>query len=200
MLISIEQIKAGRALLKWTQKDLAEHAGLKDDQIHSYEAGRTRSLDVLEAIYKTFTINGLEFINGGVAPTQVHSYILPSYIDVLNDICRTLPQGGEVLKHCVDDRRSTPEVIEKVREMRRAGITDRMTISADNNFITGFPEQYRQIPKDYFASSEVVIIYANKVVFFVEGKSLVITSKTLANVFKDQFEYWWKEGKKINGR
>ena len=200
MIISIEQIKAGRALLKWTQKDLAEHAGLKDDQIHSYEAGRTRSLDVLESIYKTFTINGLEFINGGVVPTQVHSYILPSYIDVLNDICRTLLHGGEVLKHCVDDRRSTPEVIEKVREMRRAGIADRMTISEENNFITGFPEQYRQIPKDYFASSEVVIIYANKVVFFVDGKALVITSQTLTNVFRAQFEYWWKEGKIINGR
>lgn len=84
--------------------------------------------------------------------------------------------------------------------MRRAGISDRMTISEDNNFITGFPEQYRQIPKDYFSSSEVIIIYANKVAFFVEGQALVIMSKTLAKVFKDQFEYWWKEGKIINGR
>lgn len=200
MLISIEQIKAARALLKWTQKDLAEHAGLKDDQIHSYEAGRTRSLEVLESVYRAFTINGLEFFNGGVVPTQVHSYILTSYMDVLTDISRSLPQGGEVLKHCVDDRRSTPEVIEKVREMRRAGISDRMTISEENNFITGFPEQYRQIPKDYFSSSEVIIIYANKVAFFVEGKALIIMSKTLAKVFKDQFEYWWKEGKIINGR
>lgn len=200
MFISIEQIKAARALLKWTQKDLAGRARLKDDQIHSYEAGRTRSLEVLEAIYKAFTINGLEFINGGVVPTQVHSYILPSYIDVLNDICRSLPQGGEVLKHCVDDRRSSPQVIEKVREMRKAGISDRMTISEENVYITGFPEQYRQIPKDYFASSEVIIIYSNKVAFFVEGQALVITSKNLAKVFKDQFEYWWKEGKILNVR
>jgi transcriptional regulator with XRE-family HTH domain len=200
MIISIEQIKAARALLKWTQKDLAEHAGLKADQIHSYEAGRTRSLDVLESVYKAFTINGLEFINSGVVPSQVHSYILPSYIDVLNDISRSLPQGGEVLKHCVDDRRSTPEVIERVRSMRRDGISDRMTISEDNHFITGYPEQYRQIPKGYFSSSEVVIIYANKVAFFVEGKALVVCSKTLAKVFKDQFEYWWKEGKIINGK
>lgn len=200
MLISIEQIKAARALLKWTQKDLAEHANLKVDQIHSYEAGRTRSLEVLDAVYRAFEINGLEFINGGVVSTQVHSYILPSYIDVLNDICRSLPLGGEVLKHCVDDRRSSPEVVEKVREMRRSGISDRMTISEDNDYITGFPEQYRQIPKDYFSSSEVIIIYSNKVAFFVEGKALIITSNTLAKVFRDQFEYWWKEGKYINGR
>lgn len=40
-----------------------------------------------------------------------------------------------------------------------------------------------------------MIIYLNKVAFFVEGKALVIVSESLAKVFKDQFEYWWKEGR-----
>lgn len=200
MFISIEQIKAARALLKWTQSDLAQYAGLKDDQVRNFEFGRTKSLEVLEAIYNTLTRSGLEFANGGVIPAQIHSCILPSYMDVLNDIIRTLPNGGEVLKHCVDDKRSTPEIIDKVREMRRMGIRDRMTISEGNDFITGFPEQYRQIPKDYFSTSEVSIVYANKVAFFVEGKVLLITSQTLAKIFQDQFEYWWKEGKTLYGK
>jgi transcriptional regulator with XRE-family HTH domain len=199
MFISIEQIKAARALLKWTQKDLAAHAGLNDDQVHSYESGRTRSLEVLEAITATFTARGIEFPNGGVIPRQVSSYVLDSYMDVLEDICRSMPDGGEVLKHCVDDRRSSPEVVEKVRQMKRAGIRERLTISEDNNFVSGDPKDYRQIPAGYFASSEVVIIYLNKVVFFVDGKALVIVSDSLAKVFKDQFEYWWKEGKVLNG-
>lgn len=117
---------------------------------------------------------------------------------VLEDITRSFPNGGEVLKHCVDDSKSTPQVIEKVREMRRAGISERLTISDKNNIIIGMPEDYRQIPDEYFASSEVVIIYLNKVVFFDEENALVILSQNLACVFKDQFEYWWKQGKKIN--
>ncbi len=197
MLISIEQIKAARALLKWTQKDLAEHAGLKDDQIHSYEAGRTRSLEVLEAVFKTFTVNGLEFINGGVAPNKISSYILDSYMEVLRDIEDSLPHGGEVLKHCADDSRSSSEIISKVAEMREAGIRERLTISDKTYFVTGNKKDYRKIPADYVSSSEIIIIYLNKVVFFADGKALVVVNKMLSDVFKNQFEYWWKEGSKL---
>ena len=198
MFISIEQIKAARALLKWNQKNLATHAGLNDDQIHSFESGRTHSLEVLEAIHRAFTANGIDFVDGGVAPRRVSSYILNSYVDLLDDIARSLPDGGEVLKHCVDDRRSTPDVIERVSTMRRTGIRERLTIADGNDYITGNAKDYRQIPADYFASSEVVIIYLNKVAFFVDGKALVIVSESLFKVFKDQFEYWWKEGKVLN--
>ena len=198
MFISIEQIKAARALLKWNQKDLAAHAGLNDDQIHSFESGRTRSLEVLEAIHRAFTAHGIDFVGGGVVPRHVSSYILPSYMALLDDITRSLPDGGTVLKHCVDDRRSTPDVIAKVSAMRQSGIHERLTIADDNSYVTGNPADYRQIPADYFASSEVVIIYAHKVAFFVDGQSLVIVSESLSNIFKDQFEYWWKEGKPLN--
>lgn len=197
MFISVEQIKAARALLRWNQKELAAYAGLNDDQVHNFEAGRTHSLDVLTSIHRAFIANGLDFVDGGVIPRRVSSYVLDSYIDLLDDIAHSLPQGGEVLKHCVDDRRSNPEVIEKVSSMRRAGIRERLTIADDNDYIAGAPENYRKIPKGYFASSEVIIIYLNKVAFFVDGKALVIVSESLSKVFKDQFEYWWKEGKAI---
>ena len=198
MFISIEQIKAARALLKWNQKDLASYAGLNDDQIHNFEAGRTRSLEVLEAIQRAFTAHGIEFVGGGVVPRHVSSYLLDSYIDLLDDIELSMPEGGEVLKHCVDDRRSTPDVVEKVSVMRKMGISERLTISDDNDYIAGEAKNYRKIPKSYFASSEVIIIYLNKVAFFVDGKALVIVSDSLSKVFKDQFEYWWKEGKALN--
>ena len=147
---------------------------------------------------RAFLRSGVGFKDGGVQPQCVSSYIIDSYMKVLEDITRSFPNGGEVLKHCVDDSKSTPQVIEKVREMRRAGISERLTISDKNNIIIGMPEDYRQIPDEYFASSEVVIIYLNKVVFFDEENALVILSQNLACVFKDQFEYWWKQGKKIN--
>lgn len=198
MFISIEQIKAARALLKWNQKDLASYAGLNDDQIHNFEAGRTRSLEVLEAIQRAFTARGIEFVGGGVVPRHVSSYLLDSYMDLLADIELSMPEGGEVLKHCVDDRRSTPDVVEKVSAMRKIGISERLTISDDNDYIAGEAKNYRKIPKSYFASSEVIIIYLNKVAFFVDGKALVIVSDSLSKVFKDQFEYWWKEGKALN--
>ncbi len=200
MIISLEQIKAGRSLLKWTQKDLAKHANLNDDQVHNFEAGRSRSLDVIEAIHNSFIANGLEFVSGGVIRKDISSYVLNSYMDVLNDICLDMPDGGEVLKHCVDDSRSTQKVIDKVTEMRNSGITERLTISENNKFITGNQNDYKKIPSDYVLNSEVVIIYKNKVAFFTDGKVIVISNRNLASIFRDQFEYWWKKGTFFNGK
>lgn len=132
-------------------------------------------------------------------PQRVVSYLLDSYDALLDEISRLMPDGGEVLKHCVDDRRSTPEVVEKVAAMRAAGISERATIADDNDFVAGDPADYRQIPAAYFASSEVMIIFLDRVAFFVEGKALVIVSETLARIFRDQFDYWWKEGKVVDG-
>jgi len=186
--------------LDWDRERLSQESGVSLQQIASFETGRTESprQRTLMDLERAFLRNRIGFKDGGVQPKCVSSYILDSYMEVLEDIILSLPDGGEVLKHCVDDSRSTPQVIEKVREMRRAGISERITISDKNNIITGMPEDYRQIPDAYFASSEVVIIYLDKVVFFDEGKMLIILSQNLACVFKDQFEYWWKQGRKIN--
>jgi len=189
-----------RAHLNWSQQDLAERAGLVLNTISNFEKGdRQADARTVKAISSVLEMAGLQFLDGGVVPRQVRSYVLPSYLDLLEDIEESMPEGGEVLKHCVDDRRSTPEVSEKIAQMRARGIRDRLTISEDNDFIAGAPEDYRKIPAAYFASSEVIIIYLNKVAFFVDGKALVIASESLAKVFRDQFEYWWKEGKVING-
>ncbi|MBU2527600.1 MAG: helix-turn-helix domain-containing protein [Bacteroidetes bacterium] len=189
-----------RAYLGWSQQDLADRVGVVLNTINHFEKGeRQADTKTVNGIAAVFTGAGLEFANGGVTPKRVSSYQLDSYLDLLDDISEALPQGGEVLKHCVDDRRSTPEVTKKVEEMHRTGIRERATIADDNDFVAGDPADYRQIPAGYFASSEVVIIFLNRVAFFVDGKALVIVSESLAKVFRDQFEYWWKEGKVLNG-
>jgi len=200
VFITPSQCRMARAHLNWSQQELAERAGLVLNTISNFEKGdRQADARTIKAIASVLEIAGLQFLDGGVVPRQVRSYVLGSYLDLLDDIEESLPDGGEVLKHCVDDRRSTPEVNEKIAQMRERGISDRLTISEDTDFIAGKPGDYRKIPAGYFASSEVIIIYLNKVAFFVEGKALVIVSETLAKVFRDQFEYWWKEGKVVNG-
>jgi DNA-binding XRE family transcriptional regulator len=199
-MITGRQSTAARALLGWTLDDLAKESGLVRSTVHSFEnENRLPSAGTVTAIATAFERAGIEFIGGGAIPRQVSSYVLNSYMELLDDVIRSMPTGGEVLKHCVDDRRSSKEVIDKVAQMRKMGIIERLTISDENNFITGDPKDYRQIPAGYFASSEVIIIYLNKVAFFVDGKALIIVSDALSKVFRDQFEYWWEEGKVING-
>lgn len=197
MKINPQQVKAGRALLSWNQQDLASKAGLNIDQVRSFESGRSRSLDVIENLCVAFERERLEFVEGGVALKRIHSYRLNSYLDLLQDISVTLANGGEILKHCEDDRLCTPEVIKKIGEMNKAGIYERITILESNNFIIREKERYRKIPDKYFSNSEVMILYADKVAFFVENEVIVVVSDRLASSLRDQFEYWWDTGKKL---
>lgn len=197
--ISPAQCRMARAYLNWSQQELADKAKLGLNTISNFEKGeRAADARTVASLAAALQSAGIEFIDGGAVPRQVRSYLLGSYLELLDDIEASLPKGGEVLKHCVDDRRSTPEVVSKVEAMRKAGLRERLTISEDNEFISGPAALYRKIPTAYFASSEVVIIYANKVAFFVEGQALVLASDSLAKVFRDQFEYWWKEGTVVN--
>jgi len=66
--------KAARALLGWTQDDLASYSGVGGGTIRMYEAenrpGRYPTLVVLEM---TFEEAGLEFIRGGVVLRELEA-------------------------------------------------------------------------------------------------------------------------------
>jgi hypothetical protein len=68
MVISSEQMRAARALLRWEQKDLAAASGISLPAIKTMEtvrgplAAQGRSI---EAIREAFAAAGVEFTNGG---------------------------------------------------------------------------------------------------------------------------------------
>ena len=68
-MITIEQIRAARGLLGWSQSELAAHAGLSLPTVKRVEAeGRLRvSDDARTKLQKALEIAGVEFIdeNGG---------------------------------------------------------------------------------------------------------------------------------------
>lgn len=195
-----EKIRGARAILGWSRADLSKKSGLSEPAIRVLEEGPSNPKEsTRQALIKTFALEGLELTPNGVERREISLSTLGSYIEVLQDVEKTLVEGGEVLKHCADDRKSSPEVIEKIRLMRDAGIRERLTINENNSFITGNPEDYRTVPSDYFSSSEAILIYANKAAFVLGAQCLVVRSSFLSKVFKEQFEYWWKIGGKVHG-
>ena len=67
-MITPEQCRAARALLRWSQQDLAEKSGVGIVTVHQLEAGtnqpRRATIDV---VIRAFEAAGIEFIdeNGG---------------------------------------------------------------------------------------------------------------------------------------
>jgi transcriptional regulator with XRE-family HTH domain len=117
VLITIQQIKAARGLLEWNQEELANHAGLHVDQVRRFEVGKSKTLEILEAIYKAFTIQGIEFIEEGVRKRKYEIRVLQGqqgFWDFYDDIYETIrKQGGDIFVHNVDETLFTKWLGEK---------------------------------------------------------------------------------------
>lgn len=195
MFISIEQIKAARALLKWTQKDLAAHAGINDDQVHNFEGGRSRSLEVLEAIFGALTNGGIDFIEGGVKHSKKELTTLSGknwFYAVVDDISKTSEKqkDSEVLFFGGSDADSPPELVEKIRSLRKSGIKMRSMIQDGDTFLMGPSSEYRWIPKDLF-SSYILVLYENKVVLDMGEKGILIDNPDVSYILRNMYALLW---------
>ena len=64
--LSSEHVRAARALLKWTQEDLAQRSGVGVTTINMWENDKTRpSRETKDQIFLVFVDAGVEFWNGG---------------------------------------------------------------------------------------------------------------------------------------
>lgn len=202
-----EQISGARGVLRWSRAELSKRSGISVPAIVAIEEGQSNpKLSTRDALTSALLAEGIELTPHGIERREVSSFVLSSYLEVLDDIENTLPQGGEVLKHCADDSRSSADVRAKVEQMKAKGISERLTICEGNTHIAGNPSDYRYLPKGYFSTSQVVVIYKDKVVFDITDRAnpvqkperfLVIKSAFLARVFKNQFEFWWREGRAL---
>lgn len=203
-MLNDEKIRAARGFLAWTQDDLARRTGISKSSIANIEAGRVEpETRTLRKIEDCFGDHGIFFTANGVEKRDFALTTYRQYMDVLDDIGRTVAPGGEILFHCADDRRSSPAVSEKLSAMRQAGYRFRSTICAGNTTILGDIADYRWIPEDYFSGSEICVVYGDKYMQHVPGKSeahfVVMKSAIHAEAMRRQFEYWWQKGESIGG-
>lgn len=70
MCLTVEQVLAARALLRWSQGDLAKAAGVSEATIYRLESGvRLREVNYV-AVRSVFEKAGIEFVGGGVRPRE----------------------------------------------------------------------------------------------------------------------------------
>lgn len=212
MFITLEQIRAARALLKWTQKDLAAHARLKDDQVHNFEGGRSRSLEVLEAIHQAFITNGIEFTNGeGVRKKKEGIKILKGrsgFLDFYNEVLKVAEQmGGEFCVSNVDESlfdfwlgSHLDEYVKRITALKN--ISFRVLIKeGDYNFAASEYAKYRWVPEKFF-SNVPFYIYGDKMAFvlFQEHEDVsvyVIEQKDIVEAQRTQFNINWNAATEI---
>ncbi|MBI1327058.1 MAG: helix-turn-helix domain-containing protein [Alphaproteobacteria bacterium] len=210
-MIDISQIKAARALLDWTQADLAETSGISQRAIAKIELGKGNPReDTLVALRGAFENNGINFIGTHGLEKKQERFNMTSFtgrdgmFKVWADIDKCFPRGGEIMLANLDDRlwdkHYRAELIAENKKRDKRGITFRGLLCEGDSHTLNKPEFYRTVSKDAFGDIQYYI-YADRVCFMMFNQEpfrfILIQSAGLSDMFRAQFELNWARGKKI---
>ena len=211
-MITIQQVKAARALLDWNQSDLAKASGISVPAIARLEQGiGNPRADTAQAIQSAFEDSGIEFNEDLGVSLRRDVFKLEVFngnagMDrVWDDVVATLAArgGGEVLLGGVDERitveRYGDRIGAEIKRRRKLGITHRLLIREGDNFVLGSADVYRCLPEALFGQMHYYI-YADKYVLINGGpplKVILIHNKNVADTFRKQFNFHWGLGTRV---
>lgn len=211
--LKARQIKAARALLDWSQDDLANQSGLSVNTIRKLELGyispRGRTSN---AIRRAFENNGLEFLEpDGVRhrPEDITIYQgldgLQAFFDDVYHFARK--NGGELLCVCASEKPYIGPTDCDIHIERMTKIKDTVSakciLTGDDTkvYCTSYSE-YRQLSKHY-VNSVPFYVYDDKYAFFVfeadpSPKIIVTRSPVVSQAFRLQFYSMWDKATPLN--
>lgn len=206
---TIDQIRAARALIGWSQGDLAEQSGLSQTGIARIENGTNQpNSTTISKIRAAFDKMGLVFIPGGVQKVQDTLTILEGK-DCLkklqDDVYHTLkPTKGEVLLLGIDevsreDGENFEYTLMHIERMKNAGISERILVKEDEDTFIAPLTWYRSVPSRYF-SPYTVFVYDSKIALTLRdphNKVLLLDNIYFADSLRSFFDMLWDGGKAI---
>jgi transcriptional regulator with XRE-family HTH domain len=201
-MISIQQCRAARGLLGWTQQDLANSAGLSKTAINNFEKGHSDiKAESLKAIRMAFESADVEFIgHDGLRRKSENTRIIKgedALATLLDDIYETLKiQGGEVLISNFDENAVTPQDAKALRRHRErmedSGITERALCAEDSGW-NG--KDYRSFASASAQAAMTTFIYGEKLAVKLWDQSIIlmINSSEACSAERRRFENIWTQ-------
>jgi len=206
-MIAIEQIRAGRAMLNWTQRELAVASGLSLRNIHNIEAGLVvPRLETLKTIKSALEKANIEFLDDCAVRLRRDVFSVEKYEGagavefLVRDFLEAYRQGVKELLLCNTMEKRwvdmTPAMLneEYFKALEHYGIKERCLIAYGDEYILGPCTTYRWIPKEYF--SEVSYgVYGETLMLIVWHpvvRVAVIRNATIADSYRRHFEFIWE--------
>lgn len=201
-LITPAQCRAARALLNWSQPDLAGRCGVHVQTISNFEQDTgSPTQKTLKMIKQALESSGIDFTaDGGVNPAHHIVRVLEgpdAYLQLLDDVLWSIRGKCELLKSGADERKSPKEVIEKNRVLRSAGISMRSLVACDNTYLMGALDEYRHLPPELSEIGDIKLIYGHRVAYSMPWvdipKVIIIHDPVIAAEQAKAFEYIWAQ-------
>lgn len=203
-MITASQIRAARSFFNLEQQVIADHAGVSKMNISEIENEKTTAKSsTINAIQKFFEMRGLEFTkDGGIRPTSNIVQIFEgndAYLRLLDNVMEYAGHTKTLLKFGVDERKSSPEVIQKNRDLRASGISMKNLIENGNTYLLGRVEEYRYMPASLVSGGDVKLIYGSRVAYYAPWqnvpKVIIIHDERIAVEQTRLFEFVWDVSK-----
>ncbi len=211
-MVTVPQIKAARALLDWTQRNLAKISGVSLATIAQIESGggnpRAETMRILQQAFEKYDIEFLDDPGVRIRREPFDVKIWQGREAMLlcwKDIEESLPNGGELLISCVDDalwKSIYPtEMLEMYEVRTRLKITNLGLLTGPEKNESGWPSKnYRIVPPEATSPHAPYYVYLDKVAIISMRdpiRVVLIRNPTLAESFRAQFWYHWKNGKRF---
>lgn len=197
------QCRAARALLDWSQPELAARCDIHAQTISNFEKeASSPSKTTLEKIIRIFMFAGIRFAeDNGVKLTKnivsiyegedaSHTFMENLYNDVKN-----FP-GSEVLIYGLTKwggEKETEFARQHVEKLLAANISRRLLVEEDYTNFLNPKTSYRCVPNKYFPYAAFEL-YGDKLALREWGKNpkiIVIEEKSFADAFRKLFELAW---------
>ena len=209
-MVTIEQCRAARGFLGWTQQDLAESCGLSKTAINNFEKGHSDiKNESLKAIRMSFESAEVEFIGQeGVRKRAEYIETLKgsnAFIGLFDDICNTLRDSAEdVLISNIDesiiDQESSDKFIKHLERVESYNIKTKILCTKEIANKLSYYECCHQIHETSSISGITTFIYGEKVAFKFWKHSMIIIVNSLdaSNAERKRFEYLWASSEKVS--
>lgn len=206
MIINYRQIRAARALLDWSQTDLAEAADIATSSIKNIESDASSARrETIAQIHDAFVSNGIEFLphSGVRLKTDVVDVFegraaTPALLDSIFQNA-SASQMPEVCIIGLDESFSVETdgavlLAQHIERLKRAGIRERILICEGDRHFLNDKDSYRWLPKNYFTRSAPIYIYGDKVAVHtgsLRRKTIIIEARAFAQHLRSLFELLW---------
>lgn len=205
-MLDYRQIRAARALLNWSQADLAKAAGMATSSIKNIESESSSARkESLDQVFEAFDLNGVEFTPcTGVRLKNemitVHDGKRAS-TNLLDDIYLHAQASSE-REVCIiglDEKLSSelegPQLISAhIERLGRAGVTERILVCEGQTRFLDTPLSYRWMPRKYFSRNAPIYIYGDRIAFqsgSLRRRSVIIEARPLAQHMRMLFDVLW---------
>lgn len=209
MPITPDQIRAARALLKWSQNDLADRSGVSLPTIANVEVEKQQAnTSTQDKIVTALDEAGIELIEGGVRKRQDIVKVFEgdtALRSLQEDILKEMQKNpGEILfLGLVEiDRKQDPNGYEltksHIQKLIDLGASEKILVKEGSTNFVAPKDWYRYMPTKYF-SPHAYVIYGDKIALnYKEGyrKIMIIRSRHFSETLRKTYMMIWEVAEK----